>query len=232
MVRHPTARRVRRQPEAPDDAFVAGVLETTAWAKKHARILIISAAVLAVLIGGFIYYRTQRGAIRASAATELTAVRQVALTGNWALAIRDLEAFLARYDGTPASREARVLLAQAYLETEQPQRTIETAERLARDPAQPLGASAAFLLAAAYEANGQVDAAERTYQRIAERGRFLFEQLDALDNIGRLRLQQEDAAGAIQAYDRAIELIPADRTQDRAIFEMRRGEALARAAGA
>jgi tetratricopeptide (TPR) repeat protein len=229
MARHPAARRVHRTPEAPDDAFVAGVLETSVWARRHGRLLILGGLVVALLVLGFVWYRVQRSATREAAAAELSQVRQSALMGNFALAIRDLEGFLQRYDGTPAGREARVLLAQAYLEMGQPQQAIDTAERLARDPGQPLGPSAAFLVAAAYEANNQLAEAEGVYLRVADRARFLFQQLEALDNAARLRLEQGNAAGAAELYQRAADTIPPDRPQDRSVFEMRRAEALAQA---
>jgi hypothetical protein len=50
MTRHPTARRVHRQDSAPDDAFIAGVLETSAWAKQHSRTLIVGGIIAAVVI--------------------------------------------------------------------------------------------------------------------------------------------------------------------------------------
>jgi predicted negative regulator of RcsB-dependent stress response len=225
MPRHPTARRVHRAPEAPDDAFVAGVLETSAWAKKHGRVIIIGAIVFAVLVGGFLWYRSQRAATRERAAIELTQVRQAALMGNYALAVRDLESFVQRYDGTPAAREARVLLGQAHLELGQPEPALQAVEPLARDPRAPLGASAAFLMAAAHEAAGRPDQAEEAYLRIADRGAYLYERLEAFDNAARLRLDRGDAAGAVELYDRAVQSIPDERAQDRAVFEMRRAEA-------
>lgn len=230
MPRHPTARRVHRAPEAPDDAFVAGVLESSAWAKQHGRTLIIVAILVALLVGGFVWYRSQRAAARERAAIELTQVRQSALMGNYALAVRDLETFVQRYDGTPSAREARVLLAQAHLELGQPEPALQAVEGLARDPGAPLGSSAAFLVAAAHEAAGRSEQAEQAYLRIAERGNYLFQRLEAYDNAARLRLERGDAAGAAQLYDRAVQAIPEERTQERAVFEMRRGEAEAMAA--
>jgi predicted negative regulator of RcsB-dependent stress response len=232
MARHPAARRVHRTAEAPDDAFVAGVLETSAWAKQHSRTLILGGLLVALLVGGFIWYRVQRSATREAASTELSQVRQSALMGNYALAVRDLEAFLQRFDGTPAAGEARVLLAQSYLELEQPQQAIDTAERLARNPGEPLGATAAFLMATAQESTGQLAEAEATYLRVADRARFLFQRLEALDHAARLRIEQGDAAGAAELYERAMQEIPIDRVQDRSVFEMRRAEALALARGA
>ena len=96
MTRHPTARRVHRQDAAPDDAFIAGVLETTAWAKQHQRTLIIGGIIAAVLIVSAVIYVTNRSERRAEAVLQLNQVRSVALSGNAPLAIRELEQYLAK----------------------------------------------------------------------------------------------------------------------------------------
>jgi hypothetical protein len=103
--RHPTARRVHRPETQPDDAFVAGVLETTAWARKHQRILIIGGIAAAVLVTALVLWLTNRASTRERAATEISQVRAVALSGNAPLAIRELEQFVARYGRTPAGQE-------------------------------------------------------------------------------------------------------------------------------
>jgi predicted negative regulator of RcsB-dependent stress response len=230
MARHPGSRRVSRPVESSDDAFIAGVLESSVWAKRHSRVLIAGGVALLLLVGGLFWYRSYTTTIRENAAMELTQVRQTVMAGNLPLAIRDLESFIATYDGTPAAREARVLLAQIYLEAGQAQQAASTVERLARDPGAPLGASAAFLLAGAYEAAGHQDRAEQVFLRIADDARFDFERVEALDHAARLRLQRGDAAGAATLYQRVLDMIPEDA--DRGVFEMRRAEAETRAQAA
>ena len=121
MTRHPTARRVHRQDSAPDDVFVAGVLETSAWAKQNSRMLVIGGIVAAVVILGTIFFITNRRSQTAEAASQLTQVRAVALSGNNQLAIRELEQFLSNYGGTPSGDEARLMLGSAYLQAGQAQ---------------------------------------------------------------------------------------------------------------
>jgi tetratricopeptide (TPR) repeat protein len=229
MTRHPSARRVHRQDEAPDDAFVAGVLETSAWAKQHQRTLIIAAIATAVIVVGTVLWLSNRSATRAAAAEELTRVRAVAMTGNATLAIRDLEAFLARFGGTPSAPEARLLLARSYLQEGQPQRAIEVVQPLVRRVGDDMGANAAFLTAAAHESMQQPQQAEELYLRVADSGRFLFHRQEALDNAARLRIQRGDPAGAAQLYRRAVDMTP-ETNPDRQVLELRLGEALALAA--
>lgn len=222
-IRHPTARRVHR-PDAPDDVFVAGVLESSAWAKQHQRALIIGGILATVLIVSLVLFVRNRAERRAESEVQLNQVRSVAMSGNAPLAIRELEQFLTRYDGTPASAEARLLLARAYLDTGELQQAIEAAEPIASDTDSDLGVNAAFLQAAAHEAAGATDLAERAYLRVADDARFLFQQQEALENAARLRLQSNDADGALELYERLIDMTPRN-APERAIFEMRAGEA-------
>jgi tetratricopeptide (TPR) repeat protein len=229
MTRHPTARRVHRQDAAPDDAFVAGVLETSVWAKRHQRALIIGGIVVAVLVIGLVLFLNQRNNQRARAAAELSQVRTLAFSGNTPLAIRDLEQYLARYGNTPSAAEARLLLARAYLDAGQIQPAIETAQRLSRNVGSDLGVNAAMLVAAAHEMAGEHQRAEELYMRVGSDGRFLFQRQEGLDNAARIRTLRGDLAGAVQIYERVLEMTP-EAAAERQFFELRLGEARSLAA--
>jgi predicted negative regulator of RcsB-dependent stress response len=228
MARHPTARRTHRPQPAADDIFVERVLETTVWARRNRRLLVGGAIAAAILIAGVLYYRHYNRVLRESAAMELLQVRQSAQSGNPALAIRDGEAFLARFGRTPSAPEGRLLLGQAYLESNQATEAIETLQGAAGNLNDANGVDSAFLLAAAYEVATRYDEAERTYLRIAERARFDFQKERALDSAARVRMERGNPAGAAELYDRLVALLPAENP-DRAVFEMRRAEARAAA---
>ncbi|HEX2166571.1 MAG TPA: tetratricopeptide repeat protein [Longimicrobiales bacterium] len=229
MTRHPTARRVHHQDSAPDDVFVARVLETSAWAKQNSRMLVIGGIIAAVLVIGLAYFVTSRRAQNAQAAAQLTQVRAVVMSGNNPLAIRELEQYLARFGGTSSADEARLMLGRAYLHADQAQQAQEIIAPLADDMGSGLGNNAALLLASTYEAAQEPHRAEEIYLQMAEEARFLFQQQDALDNAARIRLQRGDAAGAVELYERLLEITPESNTE-RPIFEMRLGEARALAA--
>ncbi|CAN5845800.1 hypothetical protein BH23GEM9_BH23GEM9_04300 [soil metagenome] len=229
MTRHPTARRVHRQDSSPDDAFVAGVLESSVWAKQHQRSLIIGAIAVAVLIIAAVIWFSNRAATRDAAAEELTRVRAVAMSGNAPLAIRELELYLDRFAGTPSAPEARLHLGRAYLEAGQPQQTLQALQPIARDVGDDLGANAAFLTAVAHEVLQEPHRAEEVFLRIADGARFLFQRQEALDNAARIRLQRGDAAGAVQLYERAVAMTP-ETNPDRQVLELRLGEVSALAA--
>jgi len=225
--RHPTARRVQRDAQAPDDVLVSTVLETSVWAKQNARRLTygVVVAVVALVLG--LYYRNYRAGLRDRAETELSQVRTSALAGNAALAVRDLEAYLARFGGTAAAPEARLLLGKAYLESGESQKAVDLLRDQAGAVGEPMGVAAAILLAAAQEGLGQPEAAIATYLRVADGAAAEYQRMTALESAARLRLEQGDAAGAVALYDRILGLLPED-SQDRPVIEMRRAEAAAR----
>jgi tetratricopeptide (TPR) repeat protein len=227
MVRHPTARRVHRPADA-DDVFVERVLETTVWARTHQRRIVIFGVTALVLALSFLWYRNFRSTLSERAASELTTVRQTVLSGNMALAVRDLETYLETYGGTPQAREARLLLGQSYLETNQPQKAVETIQAQAGNLGDPLGPSSAFLLADAHEALGDFPRAEEVLLRIADGAPVSFQKERALDAVARIRTERGDAAGAVAAYDRLLALL-SETSPDRVVYDMRRAEAQARA---
>ncbi|MEX1183822.1 MAG: tetratricopeptide repeat protein [Gemmatimonadota bacterium] len=227
--RHPTARRVHRQNAAPDDVFVAGVLESSVWAQQHGRKLLIGAVIAAVLIAAATIALMNRSDRRAEAAAQLNQVRAVAMSGNAQLAIRELEQFVEQYGGTPAATEAKLLLGNAYFKAGRHEQAATTVEPLTDDLETIAGVNAAFLLAAAHEAADTNADAEAVYLRIAEDARFLFQRQDALDNAARMRLQNGDAAGAAALYDQLLEITPIN-SPERQIYQLRLGEAQAAAA--
>jgi predicted negative regulator of RcsB-dependent stress response len=229
MTRHPAARRLHHTSAADEDAFVARVLQLAVWAKAHARALGIGAAILVLAAAAGLYYVNYQRSVRTLAATELNQVRQTALSGNNALAIRDLEAFITRFASTDAADEARLLLARTYLDDGQPQKAIEAVQALAGRIRTPIGASAAFLLAAAYEAAQDLDKAVATYASLADQAPTSIERQEALQQAARIRMERGDAAAAAELYQRLVDSA-AQGTAERALFEMRLAEARAVAA--
>ncbi|HEX7090213.1 MAG TPA: tetratricopeptide repeat protein [Longimicrobiales bacterium] len=228
--RHPVARRIHRD-KAEDDAFIARVLELTVWARNHSRAITVAVIVLVAAVALGIYYRNSRAAIANRATAELAQLYQTAASGNRAVAIREIESFVNRFGSASAAREGRVLLGQLHLEEGHAEQAIEALSPVAEDLDDPLGAPAALLLGAAYEAAGRSGEAERVYLRIADQARFPFQRHDALYAAARIRQDRGDYAGAVALYDRLLGLLPAD-APERGIYEMRRAEAAARAGAA
>ena len=224
--KHPGAARVKR-PKHDEDVFVESVLEGSVWAKTHSKILLYGAIALFVVLAAGIYYRNFQRNTREQSTAALNQVRQTVLSGNKQLAQTDLRQFVAKYGDTPAGVEARTMLAQLYLSTNQPQQAVETLKPIADDiDRSPTGA---MLLAGAYEQLKQPEKAEQTYLKVAEEARFGFEKREALERAAGLRMDRGNAAGAIELYDRALKSLPED-SPDRLIYEMRIAEARGAAA--
>lgn len=230
MVRHPTSRRVHRDQTDPEDAFISSTLELTVWAKRNSRSLVIAAIVLALLAAGVVYYISYQRTLRVQAANRLTEIRQTVGSGNLPLATRDLEEYLNRFAGAPASEEARLLLAEIYIQEGQVDQVPPLLRELADDLREPMGPPAAFLVAAAYEQADQLDQAEDVYLRIAADAPYDFQRNEALDDAARLRMQQGDYAGASQLYDRLLASLEDDDPQ-RSIYQMWLAEARASMSG-
>lgn len=227
MAKHPTSRRVHREHH-DDDAFVAAAVEGSVWARENSRILTIAAIVAVVAIGGFLYMRNFQQQKAAQAATELSAVRQTVMDGNRQLAMKDLRNFVTKYGNTPSADEARLLLAQVYMEEGKPGEAVNVVKKMAGDPGEAGGATAALLLGAAYEGSKQVDQAERTYLDVADEARFGFEKREALERAAAIRLSKGNVPGAAELYERAMNTLPED-SPDRATYQMRIAEARAAA---
>jgi len=229
MARHTTVR--QRPPAADEDTFVSGVLEATDWTRRHGRTIVIALVAVVVAIAAVLYYRNYRAALEARAASELENVRQIAASGNTQLAARQLNQFVTKYNGTHAGSEGRLLLGQTMLEEGNPQGAIPVVQPLANDLNDPLGPSAALLLGAAYEAANQIPQAEATYLRVGDKAPMDYQRRDALEDVARLKLQHNDAAGAAALYQRILAAIP-DTATGRSVYEMRLAQAQAQAENA
>src|SRR5690606_40428659 len=70
------------------------------------RSLVIGGIIAAVVVVGLYFFIASRRAAHAQAASRLTQVRAIALSGNVQLSIRELENFLTEFGGTPSDRKS------------------------------------------------------------------------------------------------------------------------------
>jgi predicted negative regulator of RcsB-dependent stress response len=222
----------RSRPSRPvdsEDAVLSRALEFSNWARANITIIVAGAVLLAILLGGLVWWRYDRAQRMERAATEFLMVEQQVATGNVAVVQQELARYITRFSGTPYADEAAVLLAQLYLQGGNPQQAIEVLQ----DPASRirrgnLGAQAAMLLAAAQQAAGDNAGAEATYLRVADQATMTFRQQEALNAAAALREEAGNLAGAADLYGRLAEMSEPG-SMDRAVFEMRQAEASAQA---
>lgn len=205
------------------------LLQILLWSKEHLRALIAGAVVVVVGILAVTYASNMREARRTEAMLRLEEVRLAVLSGNHSLAMRDLEELINLFSGTPAADEARILLAQSALAESQTEKAIEVLIPLVEGKNKDLAPAAAFLLAAAYEEQGDAAQAVATYLGVADKTDNVYQRRDALQQAARVRDAQGDAAGAVEIYQRLLEET-AENTPERGVVELRLAEARARAA--
>ncbi|UCC26962.1 MAG: tetratricopeptide repeat protein [Gemmatimonadales bacterium] len=214
----------------PDDAFVAGVLEFTNWAKANQTTLAIFGVVLAVIIIGVISYSSQRERQLQQAGIQLEQIQVSVGVGDPDGAKVGLSQFLEQFGNTPYAGEAALLLGQLYLESAQPDLALRALERVDIAPGDPLGAQALTLQARAQEMTGSLAEAEETYLQIADGAPMAFERTAARASAARVRALRGNPSGAAELYREILEEMEAT-DPDRGLYEMRLAEAEAAARG-
>lgn len=223
----PRSRQAR--PVDSDDAVISRAIEFTTWARANIRLIVAGAVLLALIVGGLLFWRYQRAERLERAATEFLMVEQQMATGNLPVVQQELARYVSRFSGTTYADEASLLLAQLHLQEGNAQQAIE----VLREPASSiergtLGAQAALLLGAAQEAAGDNAAAEATYLRVADEAEMNFRQQEALTAAAALREEMGNHAGAAELYGRLAQMAEPG-SAERSVYEMRQVEASAQA---
>ena len=218
--KHPGARKTAKQEEHEDDVFVAKILEIGNWAKGNQQLLTVLGVVLVIVIASVVYYGNYRESLSQQAAGQLESIHSTIALQDTEGAKTQLATFLERFGGTAYAGEARLLLGELYLRTDDPQQALAVLEPMAASPRAPIEYQAAGLLAAAYEQDGRLGDAERIYLRIADGSDLDFQVQDALSGAARIRADQGDAAGAVELYERILAGMD-ENAQERGEFEMR-----------
>lgn len=139
------------------------------WFRINTRWLTIGAGVVVVAAAGYWFYTRSAQIKRDRSARDLMAARQSIATGNAPLAQSDLQKLLTRYEGTPASVEAAMLLAELSYERGEYQKGIDALQKIDGDAG---GANAASrvqgLIGDGQMQLGKVDDALASYQKAAD----------------------------------------------------------------
>lgn len=231
--RHPGSSRSRagesKTAEA-DDVFVARILEFLGWAKGNSQVLILFGIALAVILLGTVYYVNWRSGQAELAVGELERISQAVGVSDPEASKISLEQYLERFAGTPYAAEARLLLAQLYLDGGQAGQAMATLEASDVSLREPLGVQLATLEARALEAQDRAADAEALYMEIADRAELSFQRIGALDDAARLRMEAGNFAGAAEIYERLLDNEEFS-VEQQGIYQMRLGEARAALGG-
>ena len=222
--RHPGQRRVSSdRNEHEDDIFVARILEIGNWLKSNQQFVTIGAVALVILLASGLYYRNYRATLAEQAANQLEQIHSSVALGDREGAKNALIVYVDRFGGTPYAGEARMLLGELYLASNDADQALVVLEPMAESPREPLEMQAASLLAAAYEQEGRIADAEATYLRIADRSELDFQVRDALAAAARIRATQGNTQGAAELYRRILDGLE-ENAPDRGTWEMRLAE--------
>lgn len=183
-----------------DDAFVAGILEVSTFAKRHQQKLVAGGIVLALALASGWYYIGYRASLTEQAVTELERVQASIGMGDSDAARGQLQTYLERFGGTPYALEARLLLGQLNLQAGETEQAINALEPMRTSLRNPVALQGLILLAAAYEEAGRPSEAVEAYRTVAREADLDFQAHDALMNAGRLLTTQGDLAGAQSVY--------------------------------
>ena len=217
-----------REPDHPDDVFVARTLEFSEWARQNTQVLVIFGIVLALLVGGVLYYANYRQGLRQQAVLELERIQQTLGVGETETAKAELLTYVDRFGGTPYAGEARLLLGQLYLQSGQASEAVGVLQGPSEDLDDPIGVQAAMLMAKAYEEQGAWDEAEDLYLRVADQAELDFQVTGALADAARIRTRQGDREGAAELYRRILDGME-ENAAERGLYEMRLQEVLTEA---
>jgi predicted negative regulator of RcsB-dependent stress response len=211
-----------------DDALALRAAELSAWARRNARMIIGIAAVALVVVGGLVVWKYSQAQRRAVAAERLLGMAANPVLVS-AAGMRELEAFIRQYDGTPEADEARLMLAQVQLDQRQTAQAIAQLRTVA-DGGSKLAPQAAMMLGSAHAQAGDRNAAIRAYTQAAEESRMKYQKFEAL---GQAALQHEAGNNFKAAADiyRGLLAESEKGSQQATIIEMRLTEALAKGGG-
>jgi predicted negative regulator of RcsB-dependent stress response len=221
-----TVRRPQDKGAEPDDLFLTQVY----WAKQNRPTLVGLGAVIALILLGTLYYVSYRGRVLEQASTELERIHQTLLVGDPQSVRPTLEQFLSRFGSTPYSGEASLMLAEIHLEAGEVEQAIAVLSAANVGLQEPIGVQLATLRGKAEETAGRLDAAEATYLQVADRAELDFQRVQALADAARVRLAQEDHAGAAALYQRIVDMME-DTDPRIGLYRMRLAEARTRSEG-
>jgi tetratricopeptide (TPR) repeat protein len=119
-------------------------------------------------------------------------------------------------------------LASLHLEAGDPAEALAVLRASSVSLRDPLGPQLAVLQARAHEDAGELAEAEALYLQVADEAALDFQQVEALQDAARMRMAQDNAAGAIELYERILDEIDLS-DEGRGEIQLRLAEARTRA---
>ncbi len=220
---HPSARRKPQSANEQDDAFVAGVIDFSEWARQHRQMLTLLVITGVILVAGGLYYVNFQRTLRIQAVNLLEEIHQTIAISATEDAKAQLSSYLESFEGTDQAREAVIILGRLHLESGDAPVAISVLERANLGFRDPIGVQGNSLLARAYENQGRWPEAEDTFLEVADRAELDFQIRGALDSAARVRRRQQDYIGAAELYERIIATFE-ENDPTRGLYQLRLAE--------
>jgi len=213
-----------KEPVAPgnDDMFVTAVNRLSSWASQNTRTLLVGLGAIGIGAIGTWYYVNFTSSVEEQAAADLALLRMSAATPE--LLIPDFEAYVLRFEGTASADEARLSLARLHLDADRAADAVLVAGAVGVDPDRPVGFAARQLLAAAQEANGDVEGALATFQELGAEARFAFQRRQSRASAGRLLVGLGRFDEAAVLYEALAEEAEEEDPAEAGVYRLRLGE--------
>ena len=174
--------------------FEEGTETIFGWVQDHWQWILAGAVLIAALAGGFALYernQTQK-ALRGERA--LFEAQRAALSGNLAQAQTDLQKVRVRFEGTPASDRAALVLAQVLYDQGKYTEGIQALNPVA--DSKLVGGAAEALIATGYEEQNKLKEAAEHYRKAAAKSAFEVDKANYLASAARALGRAGDVAGA------------------------------------
>lgn len=170
------------------------------WAQLNLRAIVIGAVVLLLALAGWWLYRTNERAQATQAETALARAQQALATNNVPLAMTDLQRVVDGFDGTPASRDAALLLAQLHYDRGEYQKGVDVLRKVADDVDGAVAAPMHVLIADGQMELQQYAEAAQSYLAAAAETPFELEKANDSASAARAYTAAKDVAAAVAIW--------------------------------
>ena len=150
-------------------------LETISdWFELHSKAVTGGVIAVALVVGGVWFYTRSQNLKAERAERAFYSAQQSMVVGNMPLAESDLRKMITRYDGTPASRQATLTLAQLLYDQGKHQEGVTLLKGAIPklESSEDFAASGHLMLATGYEQLRRFAEAAAEYQAAAKKARF------------------------------------------------------------
>lgn len=220
--------RPKRSPSVDtEDRVMERVVEVATWMENHRRTALLGFLTLAAAAVAVYFYLDYRAKLEQTASVRLQEVRLAASGADFDATRAELSAYIDQYGATPHGNEARLLLGSLEM-----QRDSLAAAIRALEPVADLGAgrpdafTAAGMVAAAYEQEGEMREALGWWTRIENAARFDYQRHGAMAERARILTAAGRYDEAITLYETLVGEVDAE--EDDQFYRVRLGEVIAR----